>query len=211
MDAAGKIRALREEYDLTQVQLAKIAGVSDKAVSTWESGARSPKVGPLQKICAHFGLDIHDFIDDTVELRFQTSLPRGAIPMPRTSQVPLIGDIACGVPILAEENIEEMVDLPEHIKADFALRCRGDSMINAGIRDGDVVYIRSQKQVNNGQIAAVRVGDDEATLKRFYYEDGVVQLVSENSTMVPKAYTGEAINQLEVIGLAVGYTHALEE
>lgn len=89
--------------------------------------------------------------------------------MPKTKKVPLIGTIACGTPILAVENIECDVDMPENIRADFALRCKGDSMIDAHIYDGDIVYIRKQPIVDNGEIAAVII-DDEATLKRFYRE-----------------------------------------
>lgn len=125
-------------------------------------------------------------------------------------KVPLVGQIACGTPILAEQNITDYVDLPGHIRADFALTCKGESMIGAGIRDGDVVYIRQQAEVENGQIAAVMVGDEEATLKRFYLEDGVIQLVSENPTIPPKVFIGEAISQIRVVGLAVAYTHIIE-
>lgn len=83
-------------------------------------------------------------------------------------------------------------------------------MINIGIHTGDIVYIRQQEEVENGQVAAVMVGDDEATLKRVYREDGVVQLVAENSTIPPKVYIGDAINQIRVVGLAVAYTRIIE-
>lgn len=140
----------------------------------------------------------------------EAPLPSNVMPMPRMNSVPLIGNIACGVPILAEENIEEYVDLPEHIKADFALRCRGESMVNAGIRDGDIVYIKEQCEVANGKIAAVMVGDDEATLKRFLKNGNVVMLIPENPDYEAKAFVGEEIQQLRILGLAVGYTHAIE-
>lgn len=111
---------------------------------------------------------------------------------------------------MAEQNVADYVDLPSHIRADFALTCKGESMIGAGIRDGDVVYIRQQEEVENGQIAAVMVGDEEATLKRFYLENGVIQLVAENPTIPPKVFIGESIEQIRVVGLAVAYTHVIE-
>lgn len=124
-------------------------------------------------------------------------------------KIPLVGQIACGTPILAEENITDYVDVPGHIRADYALTCKGDSMINAGIRDGDIVYIRQQAQVENGQIAAVMVGQDEATLKRVYMENGVVTLNAENSAYTPKVFVGEEANQIHVLGLAVAFLHHL--
>ena len=92
-------------------------------------------------------------------------IPPGFEPMPKMKKVPLIGAIACGDPITAMENREGEIDVPEDISCDFALRCKGNSMIGAGIHDGDAVYIRIQPEVENGQIAAVRIGD-EATLKK---------------------------------------------
>ena len=124
-------------------------------------------------------------------------------------RVPLIGEIACGTPILAEENIEDWVDLPRHIHADYALTCRGESMVGAGICDGDVVYIRQQPEVLNGQIAAVRVDDDTATLKRFYRAGDTVTLVAENPAIAPQVFSGAELGRLCVLGLAVAFTHAL--
>ena len=127
------------------------------------------------------------------------------IPMPRTSTIPLIGMIACGDPITAEENIESEVEVPEHIHADFALRCKGDSMINARIHDGDIVYIRQQPVVNNGEIAAVLIGN-EATLKRVYLSPGTVILQPANPNYQPMVYTGERLEEIRILGKAVGFT-----
>lgn len=135
----------------------------------------------------------------------ETSLPDNILPMPATYTVPLLGTIACGEPILAAENIEDNVEVPENIHADFALRCKGDSMINARIHDGDIVYIRQQPAVNNGEIAAVLIGD-EATLKRVYvYEDHVV-LQPENPAYEPLVYFGETMSTVRILGKAVGFT-----
>lgn len=138
----------------------------------------------------------------------ETSLPDNILPMPATYTVPLLGTIACGEPILAAENIEDNVEVPEHIHADFALRCKGDSMINARIHDGDIVYIRQQPAVNNGEIAAVLIGD-EATLKRVYvYEDHVV-LQPENPAYEPLVYFKDAMQTVRILGKAVGFTSLL--
>lgn len=137
-----------------------------------------------------------------------TSIPPGFEPLPQTVKRPLVGNIACGSPITAEENIEDYVDVPENIQCDFCLRCKGDSMIDAGIHDGDVVYIHITPQVENGQIAAVRI-DGEATLKRFFWneETQTMTLLAENRNFAPLVYTGPILETVHVEGKAVGYTH----
>lgn len=121
----------------------------------------------------------------------------------------IIGTIACGTPILAEQNIECDVDIPEHIHADFALRCKGDSMINARIYDGDIVYIRSQPEVENGEIAAVEI-DGEGTLKRVYMFPDQVVLQAENPRYEPRVYKGEQLADLRILGKAVGFTAQIQ-
>ena len=129
-------------------------------------------------------------------------------PMPKMRKVPLIGSIACGAPILATENTEWEVDIPDHVHADFALRCKGDSMINARIFDGDIVYIRQQDTVENGEIAAVLI-DDEATLKRVRLYDDHISLEPENPQYRPIVYWGEEMNNVRIIGKAVAFTSAV--
>lgn len=203
-----KIYNLRTEYNLTQAQLAKIAGVSDKAVSAWELGTRDPKIKPIQNICVHFGIDVNSFIDQHTETFEKKPTPaiKNILPRPKTYKVPLIGTIACGQPILAVEEAEETVDVPEWVDADFALMCKGDSMINARIFHGDIVYIREQPEVENGQIAAVRIGE-EATLKKVYYapDAGRIVLRACNPMCNDMIFEGETLNQITVLGLAVGF------
>ena len=136
-------------------------------------------------------------------------IPANIIPMPEMKKLPLIGAIACGQPILAEEHIEDYVDVPKHIDADFALTCKGDSMINARIFDGDIVYIRQQETVENGEIAAVMVGDGEATLKRFRKFDDHITLEPENPMHRPMAFWNEEMNNVRILGKAVAFTSAV--
>ena len=110
--------------------------------------------------------------------------------------------IAAGRPILCEEELE-ITDAAD-VACDFALRVAGDSMIGARIRDGDLVFIRRQDDVDDGQIAAVIV-DDSATLKRVYHVPGGVQLISENPEYSPMLYTEDDVNDIHLIGLAVGF------
>ena len=136
------------------------------------------------------------------------SLPANIIPMPEMRKIPLIGTIACGAPILADEHIDEYIDIPKHISADFALTCKGDSMINARIFDGDVVYIRQQDTVENGEIAAVLI-DGEATLKRVKLYEDHISLEPENPQYRPLVYWGEEMNNIRILGKAVAFTSAI--
>lgn len=136
------------------------------------------------------------------------TVPPGFEPLPKMVKRPLVGSIACGEPITAEENIEDYVDVPESAHCDFCLRCKGDSMIDAGIHDGDVVYIHITPQVENGQIAAVRI-DGEATLKRVFWDEQqqILQLNPCNDAMAPMVFTGPILETVHIEGKAVGYIH----
>ena len=209
MSIAENIKRIRLENGLSQSELGKIAGVSDKAVSTWELGLKTPRMGAVEKMANYFGITKSAIVDDAPMTSLQKPVvPPGFMPMPEMVQVPLIGSIACGTPITAEQNIKSYVGVPAAWRADFALECHGDSMAPT-ICDGDVVCIRSQPEVEQGQIAAVRIGE-EATLKHCYYQNGVVQLIADNpSVCPPMVYTGSDLDEIEVEGLAVGFCRGL--
>jgi repressor LexA len=111
---------------------------------------------------------------------------RGAAELPR---LPLLGQIAAGGPLLAEQNVEEEIAVPETLRGDFLLRVRGESMIDAGILDGDIVVVRRTQDARNGEIVVALAGDDEsadeATVKTFYREKGRIRLQPENASMEP--------------------------
>ena len=125
-------------------------------------------------------------------------------------RLPLVGDIAAGGPILAEENVEEQIGVPEPLgrNADFLLRVRGDSMINAGILDGDIVVVQRREDARNGEIVAALCGDDEganeATVKRFFREDGRIRLQPENDELEPMYPP-----HVQVLGKVVGVFRTL--
>ncbi len=128
-----------------------------------------------------------------------------------TQALPLLGQIAAGGPLLAEQNVEDYVSMPEQLVrggADFLLRVKGDSMIDAGILDGDLVIVRESETATNGDIVVALVGDDEAadeaTVKRFFREDGRVRLQPENSALQP-IYA----QHVQVVGKVVGVFRAL--
>ena len=203
-----RIRTVRTAKGMTQGDIAEQIGVAISTVQRYEKGRIEKIKLPVVAAIARVLNVSPDWLAGKTDDMSCSRLSSGVTPLP-PSKVPLVGQIACGAPILAEQNITDYVDLPGHIRADYALTCKGDSMVGAGIRDGDVVYIRQQEEVENGQIAAVVIDDEEATLKRFYYADGVVTLVPENSAYPPRTYVGDAISSVHVIGLAVAFTHAI--
>lgn len=207
MEFKDKIRQLRLSMGATLEDIATSVGVSRATVQRWESGnienIRRDKICKLAQA-------LHTTPSDLMGWEEEVPLPSNVTPLQPMKKIPLVGQIACGTPILAEQNIEDYIDLPGHIHADYALTCKGDSMVNAGIRDGDVVYIRQQPEVETGQIAAVMVDDDEATLKRFYFDGSMIQLVAENPRIPPMVFSGSEISRVRVLGLAVAYTHIVE-
>lgn len=213
------ISQYRKSHGLSMDGFSKLSGISKAYISMLEKNVTqrgdepAPSIDIYRKVATAVGVDTDELIrmvDGKITLESAIPDAKNIIPMPKMKKIPLVGSIACGTPILAVENIEDEVDIPEEIHADFALRCKGDSMIGADIRDGDIVYIRHQDEVNPGQIAAVLV-EDEATLKRFYYDEkaGIVTLMAENPSVAPIVYQGETLNHIRVLGLAVGLTRKI--
>lgn len=125
----------------------------------------------------------------------------------KLKKFPLLGEIACGEPIFADEDKENYIMADHDIKADFCLVAKGDSMINARIFDGDTVFIKKQPIVDNGEIAAVII-DDEATLKRVYYdkESNVLTLMAENPKFKSMVFTDSELDTIRILGKAVYFT-----
>lgn len=143
--------------------------------------------------------------DVPMEREDSTEFGRGALSAPQVRRVPRIGTIACGEPILAEQNFDGYDAVPDFVNCDFTLVCKGDSMIGARICDGDIVCIKQQPEVENGQIAAVQIGEDSATLKRIRYLQGGVALWPENPAYAPMIFTGEDVSKIRILGLATHF------
>ena len=210
---AERLKSLRREKGWSQQRLADELELSKSSVNMYERGEREPGFETMEAIADLFNVDMNYLygrtdikIADPIVIEKKPTIPPGFEPMPKMKKIPLIGSIACGEPITAEQNIEKMVDVPENIRCDFSLTCHGDSMVDAGIHDKDVVYIRIQPEVENGEIAAVRIGE-EATLKRVYYSPGTLTLMPANVAYAPMVYTGPALNDVHIEGKAVGWTH----
>lgn len=195
----------RKELGLTQKEVADAVGVAEATVSRWESGEianmRRDRISALAKILKCSA----DFI--MTGNQNAPTVPPGFDPLPEMATVPLVGRIACGQPITAEENLEGYVSIPAEWHATFTLLCEGDSM-EPRIKDGDLVAIRSQPQVENGEIAAVRI-DCEATLKHVYLYPDKIVLQPENPNYAPIVKIGEEMNDITIEGKAVGLCRGL--
>ena len=173
------LKFLRERANIEQKELSEMLGYkSSSAVSEWEKGVRTPNIGIISNIATIFKMSVDDLMDQDLN-RMAKKRSSGI-----SVSIPLLGTIAAGIPILAEQNIEEYFNLDSKIKADFCLRIQGDSMINVNIMDQDIVFIHKQSDLENGEIGAILIGTN-ATLKRFYRTDGHVVLQAENPLYEP--------------------------
>ena len=188
------------------MQAAKELEIPYTTFVNYEKGDREPNSEMLIKLADYFETSVDYLICRSDEEKVETLLfAKGEIiPLPKTKEVPLLGTIACGEPILATENIEMFIKVDESIPADFALKCKGDSMINARIFDGDIVYIRQQPDVDDGEIAAVLIGD-EATLKRVHKYPNKLVLSACNPMYNDFVYSGDELESIRIIGKAVAF------
>lgn len=194
--------------DKRPVDLSKATGISQATISQYISGYSEPKKKRLAIIADYLnvnpswllGLDVpmertnHALATENFDNLYPIELKK----------FPLLGEVACGEPIFAVEDRETYVMAGTDIKADFCLKAKGDSMINARIHDGDIVFIRKQDTVENGEIAAVII-DDEVMLKRLYVYATGVQLLSENPKYPPKIYSGEQLDHVRILGKAIAF------
>lgn len=204
MSFGEKLKQYRLEHEMSQEELANKLNTTKQVISRYENNQRSPKLSIAIEISARLGVPLTHLIDDNENVYNSKNI----MPLPKTVKKPRLGAIACGEPILADENIEAYDDVPEDVKCDFTLICKGDSMINARINDGDIIYIRQQSSVDNGEIAAVLI-DNEATLKRVYLYDDKIVLQPENPKYSPFVYLKEEMNSIRILGKAVGFTSKL--
>ena len=204
-DLSTRVRLRREQLGLSQEELARRMDYrSRSSITKLEKGINDLPQSKVEELAqalettsaALLGLDA------------PCACPPGFEPLPTMVQVPLIGSIACGTPITAEQNIECYIGVPAAWHADFALTCHGDSM-SPTICNGDIVCIRCQPEVEQGEIAAVRVGE-EATLKHFHRQGDAVMLLADNAAVCPPMfYAGEQLSELHIEGKAVGLCRGL--
>ncbi len=211
MTMGQRIYSLRKQRKMTQEDVAKRLGVAVQTVFKYEKGIVTNI--PLDKleVLARILDTTTTYLtgwggedEDSGRERIKNLITADLV------KIPLLGEIAAGEPILAQEEHESFVEAGSDLHADFCLKVHGDSMINARIYDGDVVFIHKQPMVENGEIAAVII-DNEATLKRVYYypEKNKLMLTPENPAYEPFVFMNEELSNVRILGKAIAFQSKL--
>lgn len=200
-----RLHCLMEERGYTYEQLSGLVGMTPQTLNRYVLGRREPKAGVASAMALALGVDPL-WLQGYDVPRIRTPAPEGMVPAGRESAIPILGVIRAGEPILAVEDIEGYaaadVSDPEEY---FYLRVTGDSMINAGIREGDLILLRQQNTAENGQIVACLVDGEDATLKRFRAQKGMVILQPENPSYEPRIIPVQDFDNglARIVGVAV--------
>lgn len=205
---ADNIMRFMRLHDKTRRQICNDLNISYTTFTDWVNANTYPRIDKIELLANYFGVEKSDLVERYTS-KTNTHI-KSIVPI-TTQKIPVLGEIRCGEPTFAQEERLLYVMVGAEIKADFALICRGDSMIDARIHDGDIVFIRKQDIVNNGEIAAVII-DDEATLKRFYYyrDKNLIILKPANALYEDIILTGEQLDHVRVLGKAVAFQSDVE-
>lgn len=204
-----RLKQAMHDANLNQTELSKLTNIRQSSISDWLKGRYLAKQDKVELLARALNVSPSWLMgmDDasTQNEALNNNLPPNVLPIVK-KKFPLLGSIACGEPIFADEDFEGYVEAGANIDADFCLRAAGDSMIGARIHDGDIVFIKQQPLVENGQIAAVLI-DDEATLKRFYYDKAnhIIQLMAENPAYPPIIKMQTDLENIRILGRAIAF------
>ena len=219
MTLGDLIRTFRREHNLTMEEFGRCCGLSKGYISMLEKNENPrtkkpiiPSLDTIRQVATGMQVDINDLIaalDDNqaVQVEDHLSTLPDIYPIHRRF-LPLLADIACGEPIYSEEQHGTVVDVCGEIDADFCVKARGDSMTGARIYDGDLVFIKRQPTVENGEIAAVWI-DGASTLKRFYMDENEIRLAAENPKYPTHYIRSSDHKEVLVLGKAVAFQSAL--
>lgn len=187
----------------TQTDLMNDLGLSSATVSSWCTGKRLPRMDKIQLLADYFGINKSDLVEDKPDWAKVKN-----ISVPAAYALPILGTICCGDGIYSEQNFSGSFFVDNSIRADFCLDVKGDSMIEAGIRNGDKAFIRRMEEYRDGLILAVFVkGDDTAMLKKVYRQDGKLLLLPCNHDFSPQTYPEDDVH---IFGEVVGVYHAVD-
>ena len=197
-DFNSRLAVVMAEKNIKAAELSRLTGISKPRLSQYKNGVYVPKADAICAMARALGVS-------EAYLLGTTDIPE-ARSGGKYKVLPVIGQIACGNPVFASEEDGGAVYTDADTDADFCLIAKGDSMKDARINNGDTVFIKKADSVNNGEIAAIIIGD-EATLKRVYYypESAKLMLISENSNYEPMVFSGAELDGIRIIGKAVAF------
>ena len=204
MKLGDKLKKVRVDNKMSMEELKNLLNnkydlnISKSMISRWENGKSEPINTYLSAYAKEFNLDMNNLLDiDLSEIE-------GIKLIKKFANVPILGEIACGEPIFCQENYNGYFQIDEDLdKPDFCLRARGDSMIDVGIEDGDLIFMKQTPVIANGKIAAILI-DDTVTLKRFYKHDHEIILQPENKSYSPIILRENDGQNIKIIGEMIG-------
>lgn len=204
-----RLNELLKQNGISRKQFSEDVQINKNQVKRWEDNNAVPNRTTLTVIANYFGVSVAylkgETDDPTPENAFDHFSISGIMPVKR-KKLPILGSVACGEPIWAEEEYQGYISVNDDIKADFCLLAKGDSMIDAGIKDGSIILVKSQPTVDNGQIAVVLI-ENEATLKRIYFDEANKSLILNpaNPAYTPIIINAEQLRsgQVKILGKAV--------
>lgn len=200
MSIADNIKKLREKHKLTQEEFGKIAGVSDKAVSTWELGAKIPRMGTIQKISEYFNIPKSAILDDTPAEKSNIAY----IIKDNIYNIPLFGSVSAGFGAYASDEVLDYIPTiirnPYEACETLAIRVTGNSMYPK-IEDGDIIVVHKQESVDSGSIAVMLLDGEEGVVKKVEYGPDWIDLVSINPEYQTRHFEGVEVTRLRVLGL----------
>lgn len=195
---AERLSGMMKENNDTIYTLSEYLHLSPSSISKYNNAEMVPKQLTIEKIAEKYGINPVWLMGANVDKYIESEETR-------FKKIPLVGVIAAGTPILAQENIEGYEPVPEDYNVDFCLRVKGDSMIGARILDGDIVFVRKQPDVESGEIAAVLIDKEEATLKRVFKVNGNVILHAENSNYPDRVFSKKDMKEVTILGKAIAF------
>lgn len=200
---AKNLKHYMDKLGKTQIDIINDLGINKSTISSWYNGQKMPRMGTIQTLADYFGILKSDLIE---EKNHSNLLSFSNLVRIETKKIPILGSIHCGEPTCQDEEFEGYMEVESNIKADFGLYAKGDSMIGARIYDGDLVFIRKQDTIENGEIAAVMI-DDEFTLKRVrYYPNGIIVLAPENPSYKEIVIDpNNNTKQIKLLGKAIAF------
>ena len=201
---AANIKKYLDRTGKSQKEVCKDLGFKESTFSDWLNAKVYPRIDKIEMMANYFGIKKADLVEDSsIHPNIDFSKFKNIYAL-EVKQVPMLGKIACGKPIMSDEVFSGYVQCGAQIHADFCLRAEGDSMIGARIYDGDIVFIRQQPEVENGEIAAVAI-DNSVTLKRVYVSEDYIELIAENPKFKPLRIRKEDAENIKILGKAVAF------
>lgn len=200
-DLGQNLKEYRKLKDLTQQELAKLTNLSRSYIAGLERNAYNPSLSTLQAIAQVLSVSVDVLLGNDVD---PNKLANYLGPVIENKKIPIIGSVKCGTNGLAYEYLEGYVFVDDSLTGDVtAFVCKGDSMKDIGISDGDIAIVRRQCTIENGELAVVIINGEEGTLKRVRYHDSVMILEASNPAYPPRVFSGKEMNDVQIFGKVI--------